>query len=116
MSDNLDLFEKEIEEIKEFSELDLDVFHDVLECTRGVVNGFGSRISPISVVDIIEGAVEHLVYETADIKEDGITVEDAVSRAVNNLGLIDDTAEIEAMLEDNRFTPSDELDTGKVRQ
>ena len=38
MSDNLDLFEKEIEEIKEFSELDLDVFHDVLECTRGVVN------------------------------------------------------------------------------
>ena len=115
MSDNLDLFEKEIEEIKEFSELDLDVFHDVLECTRGVVNGFGSRISPISVVDIIEGAVENLVYETADIKEH-VTVEDAVSRAVNNLGLIDDTAEIEAMLEDNRFTPSDELDTGKVRQ
>ena len=115
MSDNLDLFEKEIEERKEFSELDLDVFHDVLECTRGVVNGFGSRISPISVVDIIEGAVENLVYETA-AKEDGITVEDAVSRAVNNLGLIDDTAEIEAMLEDNRFTPSDELDTGKVRQ
>ena len=115
MSDNLDLFEKEIEEIKEFSELDLDVFHDVLECTRGVVNGFGSRISPISVVDIIEGAVENLVYETA-AKEDGITVEDAVSRAVNNLGLIDDTAEIDAMLEDNRFTPSDELDTDKVRQ
>ena len=56
MSDNLDLFEKDIEEIKEFSELDLDVFHDVLECTRGVVNGFGSRISPISV-DIFEGAV-----------------------------------------------------------
>ena len=115
MSDNLDLFEKEIEEIKEFSELDLDVFHDVLECTRGVVNGFGSRISPISVVDIIEGAVENLVYETA-AKEDGITVEDAVSRAVNNLGLIDDTAEIDAMLEDSKFTLSDELDTGKVRQ
>ena len=115
MSDNLDLFEDELEEIREFSELDLDVFHDVLECTRGVVNGFGNKISPISVVDIIEGAVENLVYETA-AKEEGITVDDAVNRAVENLGLIDDTAEIEAMLEDNKYTPSDELDTGKVRQ
>lgn len=115
MSDNMDLFEDEIEEIREFSELDLDVFHDVLECTRGVVNSFGNKISPISVVDIIEGAVENLVYETA-AKEEGITVDDAVNRAVENLGLIDDTAEIEAMLEDNKYTPSDELDTGKVRQ
>ena len=115
MSDNMDLFEDEIEEIREFSELDLDVFHDVLECTRGVVNSFGNKISSISVVDIIEGAVENLVYETA-AKEEGITVDDAVNRAVENLGLIDDTAEIEAMLEDNKYTPSDELDTGKVRQ
>ncbi|MBQ3510978.1 MAG: hypothetical protein IJA30_01625 [Bacilli bacterium] len=115
MSDNMDLFEDEIAEIREFSELDLDVFHDVLECTRGVVEGLGNKISPISVVDIIEGAVENLVYETA-AKEEGITVDDAVNRAVENLGLIDDTAEIEAMLEDNKYTPSDELDTGKVRQ
>ena len=115
MSDNLDLFEDEIEEIKEFSELDLDLFHDVLECTRGVVNNYGSRISPASVVDIIEGAVENLVYETAN-REDNITAEDAVNRAINNLGLIDEAAEIESMLEENQYTPSDELDTGKVRQ
>lgn len=115
MVDNLGLFEEEIEEIREFSELDMDVFHDVLECTRGVVDGLGNKVSPIAVVDIIEGAVENLVYETAS-KEEGITAEDAVNRAVENLGLLDDTDEIEAMLEDSKYTPSDEIDTGKVRQ
>lgn len=115
MADNMDLFEEEIEVIKEYSELDLDVFHDVLECTRGVVNGLGNSVSPIAVVDIIEGAVGHLVYKI-EPDEQPVTVEEAVQRAVANLQLVDEESEIVAMLEDSKYTPSDELDTGKIRQ
>lgn len=115
MADNMDLFEEEIEEIGEFSELDMDLFHDVLDHTREVVSGLGNSISPVAVVDIIEGAVGHLVYQ-GQSEEKMVTVEEAVARAVSNLHLIDEMEEMDAMLEDNPYALSDEIDTGKVRQ
>lgn len=115
MADNMDLFEDEIEEIREFSELDLDLFHDVLDHTREVVNGLGESVSPVAVVDIIEGAVGHLVYQ-GQSDEKPVTVEEAVSRAVSNLHLIDEMDAMDEMLEENPFALSDEIDTGKVRQ
>ena len=101
-----------IEEIREFSELDLDLFHDVLDHTREVVNGLGESVLPVAVVDIIEGAVGNLVYN-ADEKP--ITVTEAVERTITNLHLLD---EMDDMFEDevNPNIITDENDTGKVRQ
>ena len=111
--DNVELFKEEIEEIREFSDLDMETFHDVLNCTRGVIRNMGNSISPAAVVDIIEGAVSNLMYN-AD--EEPITVVEAVKRTVSNLHLLD---EIEDMFEDDYFDSkyiTDEKDTGKVRQ
>ena len=109
--DNVDLFEKEIEEIREFSELDMDTFHEVLDCTRRVVGTMGDSISPAAVVDVIEGAVGNLIY-SADEKP--LTVEEAVERTVQNLHLLD---EMDEMFEvEEKGVLSDEIDTGKVRQ
>ena len=114
MTDNMDLFEEEIEEIREFSELDLDLFHYVLDCTRGVVAGLGNDITPAAVVDIIEGAVGHLIFRT-EADEKPVTVEEAVERSVSNLRLIDELDEMDNML-DEKYIPSDEIDIGKIRQ
>lgn len=110
--DNVELFEDEIETIREFSELDMDTFHEVLDCTRRVVGSMGDSISPVAVVDVIEGAVGNLVY---NVDEKPITVEEAVERTVLNLHLLD---EMEDMFdsEDTIGVLSDEIDTGKVRQ
>lgn len=110
--DNIELFEEEIETIREFSELDMETFHEVLDCTRGVVNEMGNAISPAAVIDIIEGAVGNLVYN-ADEKP--ITVTEAVERTITNLHLLD---EMEDMFEDevNPNMVTDENDTGKIRQ
>lgn len=110
--DNLDLFEEEIEEIREFSELDMDTFHDVLECTRGVVGGLGNSISPVMVVDVIESAVGNLLYVPTH-GEEPITVEEAVERAVSNLHLAD---EMDVMFDEGIATASDDIATGKIRQ
>lgn len=110
--DNIELFEEEIETIREFSELDMETFHEVLDYTRGVVNEMGNAISPAAVVDIIEGAVGNLVYN-ADEKP--ITVSEAVERTITNLHLLDEMDE----MFDDEVKPgmvTDENDTGKVRQ
>lgn len=110
--DNVELFEKEIEEIREFSELDMDTFHEVLDCTRRVVGTMGDSISPAAVVDVIEGAVGNLVYN-ADEKP--LTVEEAIDRTIQNLHLLD---EMDSMFDEDleKGTLSDEVDTGKIRQ
>ena len=109
--DNVELFEKEIEEIREFSELDMDTFHEVLDCTRVVVGAMGNSITPAAVVDVIEGAVGNLIY-SADEKP--LTVEEAVERTIQNLHLLD---EMDEMFEwEEKGVLSDEIDTGKVRQ
>ncbi len=110
--DNVELFEEEIETIREISDLDMDTFHEVLDCTRKVVGSMGNGISPVAVVDVIEGAVGNLVYN-ADEKP--LTVEEAVDRTIQNLHLLD---EMEEMFdaEDTIGVLSDEIDTGKVRQ
>ena len=86
MSDNLDLFEEEIEEIRDSSEIELDLFRDVLTCARGVVSSMGNSVSPVLVVDLIERSVEHLMFDVTD-ENTPITVDEAVSRAAYNLGL-----------------------------
>ena len=86
MSDNLDLFEEEIEEIRDSSEIELDLFRDVLACVRGVVSSVGNSVSPVFVVDLIERSVEHLMSDVTD-ENTPITVDEAVSRAAYNLGL-----------------------------
>lgn len=111
--DNVELFNEEIDEIREFSDLDMETFHDVLDCTRGFVKNMGNRISPAAVVDIIEGAVSNLMY---DADEKPITVVEAVKRTVYNLQLLE---EMDDMFEDDSFDSkyiTDENDTGKVRQ
>ena len=92
--DNIELFEEEIETIREFSELDMDTFHEVLDCTRNVVSGMGNSISPLATLDIIEGAVGNLIYN-ADEKP--ITVDEAVERTIANLNLL---SELDEMYED----------------
>ena len=98
--DDMDLFDEEIEVIREFSELDVELFHEVLNCTRDVVDSLGNSISPVMVVDIIEGAVGHLL-EPPVKGEDAVTVYDAVNMAVDNLHLSDMTSEMVDMLDDN---------------
>lgn len=100
ISDDMDLFDEEIEVIREFSELDVELFHEVLNCTRDVVDSLGNSISPVMVVDIIEGAVGHLL-EPPVKGEDAVTVYDAVNMAVDNLHLSDMTSEMVDMLDDN---------------
>ena len=89
MVDNLDLFENEIEDIKEYSELDLELFNEVLNCTRDVVVSLGSRIHPAEVIDVIEGAVGHLVYGPRELEKE-VSAEEAVNMAVSGLGLSSD--------------------------
>lgn len=113
MVNNVDLFEEEIDNIREFSELDMETFHDVLNCTRGVVEKFGNSISPISVVDVIEGAVGHLI-DTPAVGEKLVTVEEAVEMAISNLHFSDED-EMDDMFEDGIDESSDEYDTGKIR-
>lgn len=110
MRDNTELFQEEIDEIREYAELDMEVFEEVLDCSRGVISKLGDSISPMSVVDVIEGAVGNLIYHP---ENEVVTVEEAVERAVINLHLVD---EMEDMFDDGVFTSSDEIDTGKVRQ
>ena len=110
MRDNTDLFKEEIDEIREFAELDMEVFTEVLDYSRGVIEKLGDSISPMSVVDVIEGTVGNLIYHPED---EVVTVEDAVERAVANLHLGE---ELDDMFEDDVFVLSDEADTGKVRQ
>lgn len=108
--DNIELFEEEIETIREFSELDMETFHEVLDCTRNVVNEMGNAVSPAAVIDIIEGAVGNLIYN-ADEKP--ITVTEAVERTITNLHLLD---EMDDMFDEGPVIITDENDTGKVRQ
>ena len=109
MAENIDMFEDEIENIREFSEIDMETFHNVLKCTRSVVEEFGNRISPISVVDVIEGAVDHLI-DTPAIGDKPVTVEEAVELSIANLHLAD---EMDDMFDDEIYEPSD---TVKFRQ
>ncbi len=91
MVDNVELFQEEIEEIKEFSGLDLELFSEVISYSREVVGKLGSRISPVAVVDVIDGAVSHLICST---EKEPVLVEEAVDRAIANLHLIDEMDEI----------------------
>ena len=84
MEKNMELFEQEINDIREYSEIDIETFHDVLDCTRRVIVKYGERISPMATVDVIEGAVEQLTYSK---KNDPINVKQAVRMAVENLGI-----------------------------
>ena len=108
--DNIELFDDEIETIREFSELDLDTFHQVLDGTRLVVSELGNSISPAAVIDIIEGTVGNLVYNS---DEKPITVTEAIERTISNLHLLD---EMDEMFEDGVCVPIDEIDDSKKMQ
>ena len=108
--DNIELFEEEIETIREFSELDMDTFHEALDFTRVVVREMGNSVSPAAVVDIIEGAVGNLIYN-ADEKP--ITVEEAVERTIINLHLLD---EMDEMFEDGVAVSMEEISSDKKMQ
>ena len=43
MRDNTELFQEEIDEIREYAELDMEVFEEVLECSRGVISKLGEE-------------------------------------------------------------------------
>ena len=85
MDKNMELFEEEINSIREHCELDVEMFHDVLDCTRRTITKYGERISPMATIDVIEGAVEQLLYVKSNEKP--ITVKQAVKLAISNLGI-----------------------------
>ena len=103
MDKNMELFEDEINDIKENSNMDMETFYDVLDCTRRALVKYGERISPMATVDVIEGAVEQLMYSK---KFEPITVKQAVKLSINNLGIseIDEMFELVADMDSHDFS------------
>lgn len=84
MDRDIELFQDEISEIKDFSELDDNSFKQIMNQVRLFFSEYrGPQVTPNVVVDVIEAAVSTYVLSHGEV-----SIEEAVDQSLRSSGLV----------------------------
>lgn len=86
MERDIELFEEEIFEIKDFSELDDNSFKQIMNQVRLFFSEYrGPQVTPNVVVDVIEAAVSTYILSHGEV-----SIEESVDQSLRSSGLVAD--------------------------
>ena len=86
---SIEMFQEEIDEIRDFSELKETTFGQILDATREYMDEYEGEISPITVVDVIEVATNIYIFGNRIADEKEIDIDEAVRQAAFVMKLSD---------------------------
>ena len=105
MEKNFELFSKEIEEIREFSDLNKTAFGKILTATRTLLAESNCEVDPVTILDVIENATSIYTFENRNNHQ--ITSTEAVVLAANVCGI----QAFNDMIQESNITNASEFGT-----